>query len=294
MDLAKLAAQLLEPPVLLYFGIVIGLQLLYVGLEQLHKSRIVKRRRSQKLTDTVLMNHGWQLKQQRLLASLESLGLLVTVVIVPFIIVQCIKNDDTKKSLGLAFITLLLWLLFSGSEAAKSFFSGLVFKTLVAFKRPFQIGDRVTLKGIGGKVQDISTFYVTLTTSNDDLISIPTSSLWGEVLSSTNAGERSSMCVMNFYLAPFVTRDQRQAAENAIWDAIQASVYYEPAKPMQIYLSQLPDAIQLTAKAYVASTYNEPLLVSDVTRAFLNYIADHRIPLGSSSWDTPPSVLQEL
>ena len=89
---------------------------------------------------------------------------------------------------------------------------------------------------------------------------------------------------MNFYLAPFVTVDQRQVAEDAIWDAIQASVYFDPTKPMQIYLSQNQDAIQLTAKAYVASTYNEPLFSSDVTRAFLEFAAKRKIALASQSW----------
>ena len=70
-------------------------------------------------------------------------------------------------------------------------------------------------------------------TNNDDQISIPTHTLWSEVLTSANGGDRSSLCVMNFYLASFISASQRQAAEDAIWNAIQSSVYYEPSKPMQ-------------------------------------------------------------
>ena len=54
---------------------------------------------------------------------------------------------------------------------------------------------------------------------------------------------------------------------------------------MQIYLSQTPEAICLTAKAYVASTYNEPLFVSDVTRAFLDFVSQEQIPLAPSAWE---------
>ena len=99
------------------------------------------------------------------------------------------------------------------------------------------------------------------------------------MVSSANAGNRSSLCVMNFYLPSSVNAQQRQTAEDAVWNAIQASVYYEPCKPMQIYLKQTPDAIQITAKAYVASTYNEPLFTSDVTRAFLDVVSQENLPL---------------
>lgn len=149
---------------------------------------------------------------------------------------------------------------------------------------PLQIGDRVTLKGHSGKVIRIGTFFVTLQTLDDDLVSIPTRELWSEVLVSANAGARSSLCVMPFYLAPFVSKPQRQRAEDTIWDSMQASPYCETARPMQIYLSQTPDAICLTAKAYVTSTYDEPLFKSDVTRAFLDLASSKGIPLASSQW----------
>ena len=194
------------------------------------------------------------------------------------------ESDADKKGLAIAFLALLTWTIYSGTDILKAFLGGLAFKTIAAFTQPFQVGDRVTLKGISGKVVKFETFFVMLQTLNDDLISIPTHTLWSEVLTSANAGDRSSLCVMNFYLASFVHANQRQKAEDAIWDAIQASVYYEPSKPMQIYLTQTPDAIQLTAKAYVASTYNEPLFTSDVTRAFLDFVSQEDIALAPSSW----------
>ena len=60
---------------------------------------------------------------------------------------------------------------------------------------------------------------------------------------------------------------------------------------MQIFLVQERDAICLTAKAYVASTYNEPLFTSDVTRAFLEFADKEGIPLASLAWRAAvPSV----
>jgi hypothetical protein len=114
---------------------------------------------------------------------------------------------------------------------------------------PLQIGDRVTFKGHSGKVIRISTFFIILQTLDDDLVSVPTRELWSEVLVSANAGARSSLCVMPFYLAPFVSKPQRSHGQG-LW----------------------------------ASTYDEPLFKSDVTRAFLDLASSEGIPLASSQW----------
>ena len=53
---------------------------------------------------------------------------------------------------------------------------------------------------------------------------------------------------------------------------------------MQIYLEQGPSEIVLTARAYVASTYNEPLFKSDVYQAFLDFADRESIPLASREW----------
>jgi small-conductance mechanosensitive channel len=142
----------------------------------------------------------------------------------------------------------------------------------------------VTLKGHGGRVSAIGPFHIRLVTPDDDLVCIPTSSLWTETLISSNAGDRASLCIMPFYLAPFATREQCQKAEDAIWDAVQASTMFDFSKPLQIYIEQTENAVRLTAKAYVANTYEEPLFKSDVVRAFLTWAADNDIPLASTRW----------
>ena len=293
----EIFSHLLNPAVGLYLLIILGVQLLSNGIRLNRQQRIKRRRTREQLTGPILINYSERLSDRRRVALIESSVFLVSVIIVPFLLIHCADSipllndhDDLQEGLGLAFGILILWLLFSGTDIAKAFLGGLMFKTLAALTVPFQIGDRVTLRGISGKVIRLDTFFVQLQTPNDDLISVPTASLWSEVLSSTNGGDRSSLCVINFYLASFVTKEQRQVVEDTIWDAIQSSVYYEPSKPMQIYLSQTPDAIQLCAKAYVASTYNEPLFVSDVTRAVLDFTSQAGIALAPAGWEAPASV----
>ncbi len=191
-------------------------------------------------------------------------------------------TEEERKALTITFIVLLAWVFYNATTMVKAFLGGLAFKTLVAFKSPFQVGDRVTFKGYSGKVKELGMFFVKLQTLNDDLVSIPTTSLWSETLVSSNAGEQSSMCVLQFYLAPYSTIQKCQEIEDAIWDSVQASPYYEFRQPMQIYYSQKENAICLTAKAYVASTYNEPLFKSDVTRMVLKFASDHHVPLAAT------------
>ncbi len=291
MTPANLAEALIDKYVLIYILIIVIAQFIcwYPGF--LIKKKIRKRRKEEGLPDDIIMDHSERLEDLRCESIWSSSVLVATIFLVPFAIIFVIWLCNNNKfaeiakingeGLVIAFIGIFIWILFSGTDVAKNFLGGLGFKTLVAFKRPFQVGDRVTLKGIGGKVTGISTFFVTLKTPNDDLINIPTSGLWSDVLTSANAGARSSLCVMDFFLAPFVTQEELQSSEDTIWNAIQASPYLEVANPMQIFFTQNDKSIQLTAKAYVASTYNEALFKSEVTKVFLSYTAKNKIPLAS-------------
>ncbi len=289
MDLAQ---ALLNIYVILYLVIVIGAQAWIILRIRKQRQQIQQNRAQQGLPSDILLNHSERLSDIRNETLLQSSVLLVSIIVTPFLIMLIFggfMSGEARNGLAVIFLGLLGWMLFNGTDVAKSFLGGLAFNTLLAFKHPIQVGDRVTLKGHGGKVLEVGLFFVKLQTPNDDLISIPTRDLWSEVLVSANAGERYSLCVMEFYLAPFCTQAQRQAAEDTIWEAIQASPYFEPNQPMQIFLAQQPDAIRLTAKAYVASTYNEPLFTSDVIRAFLEFADQAHIPLASQAWRTTVS-----
>ena len=216
----------------------------------------------------------------------ESELFLALALILPFLLSIFGAEDKEKTGLATAFIAIFAWILVSGTDLAKSLVGGLAFRILNPLKPAFGLHDRVTIKGISGKVVDIGVFHVRLQTPDDDLICIPTSSLWSETLISANAGARSSLCVMAFHLMPDTDMKQRKNAENIIWDAVQASVYFDPDNPLQIYCSQTSSAIVLTAKAYVASTYREPDFKSDVTNRVLDGFSSNRIHLSGSFYNT--------
>ncbi len=277
---------LLNPFVLAYFLLIAFSQLAVILWRRRVSEQRKERRRAVGLGDDLIMSTAARLETIRRDAALDAGVLLATVIVAPFLLwwLAGFANDEAREGLGLAFVILLIWVLFTASDVGKAFIGGLAFRTLLAFSPPFQVGDRVTLKGHGGRVSSIDPFHIRLVTPDDDLVSIPTSSLWTETLVSSNAGDRASLCIMPFYLAPFATREQCEDAENAIWDAVQASTMFDFSKPIQIYVEQTENAVRLTAKAYVANTYEEPLFKSDVTRAFLTWAAGKGIPLASTRW----------
>lgn len=274
-----------NPMVLIYFILVI---LTYVGYAQWMKYRQKQKaiaRKQAGLPESTIIRHTIKLEEFRREAKEHALVAVLSPILwaLFFIIIAKVFNlgDNTKEGIGFAFLIILVWALFTGTDIAKTVLGGLAFKVVTAFNGTLQVGDRVTLKDNSGRITEIGTFYVKLQTSDDDAIAIPSSSLLGDVLTSANSGERASLCVLPFYFEPVINSDQLQTAEDLIWDSIQASTYYDPAQPMQIYYSQTPDYICLTAKAYVASTYNEPLFKSDVYKAVLTTAAQQSIALAN-------------
>lgn len=286
--MGEIIESLLNRWVFLYLIIVIIVQigLVYQRRERAEALR-QKRRRAGLQSDDVFMNQKQRLESLRADALIEAALLVGTVLVTPFFLMFiAFRTSDSNAvtGLGSAFLVLLLWVLFSNAELGKAWLGGTLFKLLVGFKAPFQVGDRVTLMGFSGKVVEIGSLLIKLQTPDDDLVSIPTYRLWSEPLVSANAGDRASLCVIHFYLAPFASTLQRQQAEDAIWEAVQSSVYFDFAKPLQIFLTQQENAIVLTVKAYVASTYNEPLFKSDITRAFLEFSDGNQLPVAASAW----------
>jgi small-conductance mechanosensitive channel len=269
---------------LYYLLIILGMQLLLASLRKSLEARREAKRRRAGLTDSVIASTGSRLGELKRQASLEALIVLVTVLVTPFILFEISDEGlEKRQGLALAFIALFVYVLFTGSTVGKAFIGGMAFRMMAAFNPPFQVGDRVTLSGQSGRVTELGIFHVRLITPGQDLVSIPTAKLWGETLISTNAGDQASLCELPFYLATGVSRRQRKAAEEQLTEIIQRSTYFDFSRPVQILVEQTGKAIRITAKAFVANTYNEFPFKSEVTDRFLDWACDNGIPLATKS-----------
>ncbi len=275
---------LIDPFVGAYVILIIAIQVLAYYYNVYQKRQISKRRRLAGLDNQILVNQTQRLEELKKEARNQTLVLLLPVVALPIVlwlISTQMSSYDPEMGLLLTFLIFTLWLLFNATDIAKALIGGIAFRTVTAFSSSFQVGDRVTLRGYSGKALEIGVFYVKLQTIGDDLVCIPTSSLWSENLVSANPGKRGLLCVIPFYLSTRIDAEQLQIAEDAIWDSMQGSTYLDPEKSIQIFLSQEKDCIKLTTKSYVASTDNEQLYKSDVTHAFLQSAKTLHIPLAT-------------
>lgn len=281
-----IVANLVNPWVLAYMLLLLLSVTFPRMLEKLAATTRESDRKDAKLFGPPIIAPGFRLETSRKIAAREFAIFSAIAFLAPFVLgfIAYVTKDQegfesVQKSLGTAFVGLFIWIAVSGTETAKAFFGGLAFRALLARNHPFQVGDRVTLDGYSGRVEDIGFFHVSLVTPDDDLVSVPTYQLWSKPLVSANAGTRTSLCVIDFYLSPEANAEQRKLAEAIIRDAVQASIYYEPAKPLQTFCNQECYAIHFQAKAYVASTYREFEFKDDVTKKALDAFDEKGIPL---------------
>lgn len=283
--MAEILEQIKNGYVLTYIALILVTQVVYVMYRTYRSENIIRQRRKAGLPPNILINQSKKLTELKKESTLQAMVLILPVVTLPFILtgISVISNTKNNPTSGLfyTFLIFLAWIAFSATDLAKAAIGGIAFRTVMIYSDTVQVGDRVTISGYSGKLLNVGIFYIILETADDDKICLPINSLWGAPLVSANAGDRSSLCVIPFYLAPSVSSSQLQAAEDAIWDAIQTSIYFEPAKPKQIFYQQHPQFIELTAKSYVASTYNEPLFRSEVSNTFLRYALKNNIPLAN-------------
>ena len=248
--------------------------------------RTQKRRMRLGLSEETLAGPAVLLARQKKRAIVESAAILLVVVLFPFVaaILPLDFFNSELSSWKIATGLMVAAFGFAASDVIKSYISGLFYFAAITFGKGIQVGDRATLLGYSGKVLRISPMFVQIDTDNDDLVTLPTSKLWSEPVVSANAGERSSLCVMEFHLAPFANSEQRSIAEGAIWEAIQASAYSDLTHSVDIFIEQQLASIIIRAKAYVASTYREFEFKSDVTRAFLDVCSNQKVPLAFDGW----------
>lgn len=280
----ELVQTVANPWVLGYLGLLVAGQWAVTARRRAEEQQRAERRKAVGLTDETLADPAARLESFRTWSLLRvkvllALGLGVPVVVLGLASAGVLADGASTEGLLLAFLTVGAFALWGSTDVAKSWLGGVAFQALVAARRPFQVGDRVVLGDHRGTVISIDAWYVRIRTLDDDLVSIPTASLWGQPLVSANAGSRASLVVIELFLSPGIDKTKRRQAEDFLWDAMQASAYVDPSRPVQLFVEQTGSAIVLRGKAYVGSTELEPTMHADVTAAFLDFAADHEIPL---------------
>lgn len=152
---------------------------------------------------------------------------------------------------------------FALQDIVKNIFGGL----LIILDRPFQIGDRINIKGNYGEVINIGLRNTIVNTLDDNTVTIPNSAIISDSISNANSGALDCMVVVNLWL-PInvdVTIIRKIVEEAAI-----TSRYLNIDKSVTIlFFDHFDDhaATKVIVKAYVLDARYEKLFEGDVTEA---------------------------
>ncbi|HDQ08526.1 MAG TPA: mechanosensitive ion channel [Methanoculleus sp.] len=147
----------------------------------------------------------------------------------------------------------------------KDIFADIIGGIVIAFERPYRIGDKISVLGTYGEVQDIGLRATRIVTPDDSLVSIPNYTIFKEATASGNAGKTEMMVVIDLFID---AESDAVAAMDILRDAAVTSkyVYISPGCPFTILLEDFPFYKRIRARAYVNDHRNEFEFHSEVTR----------------------------
>ena len=180
------------------------------------------------------------------------IAVATVVVIVPILIEPKFQNVIALiASVGLAF-----------AFAFKDYASCLVAGLVTVLENTYQPGDWIEVDGIYGEVKSIGMRAVRIVTPDDTEVSIPHLRLWSASIFNASSGNRSLLCVAEFYLHPehdaFLVR--RRLAEVA-----ETSSYRKTETPVAVIVFEKPWGTQYRLKAYVKESREQFLFITDLT-----------------------------
>ena len=174
--------------------------------------------------------------------------------------------------------------LFSGFFGAalgiglKDFFADIVGGIVIAFERPFLIGDKIKVGDKYGEVTDIGLRSTRIITPDDSVVSIPNFLIFNQSASSANSGKTEMMVVIDLFVD---NASNIKLAEKILRECLIISkfIYISSSNPYTVLIDDFPFYRRLRAKAYVNDLRYEFEFKSEVTeRAWEQFNKNGIIP----------------
>ncbi len=180
------------------------------------------------------------------------IGIGAVAVIVPMLVEPTFQNVITLvASVGVAL-----------AFALKDYGSSLVAGLATVLENTYQPGDWIEVDGSYGEVKSIGARATRIVTPDDTEVIIPHTRLWATSIFNASSGNRSLLCVTDFYLHP----DHDAAAVRArLADVAAASPYRTPDTPVTVIVLEKPWGTHYRLKAYVKESREQFLFMTDLT-----------------------------
>ena len=174
------------------------------------------------------------------------------VVIVPILVEPTVPNIlALSAGLGLA-------LAYTLKDYGSSYVAGLV----TVLENTYQPGDWIEVDGAYGEVKSIAGRAVHLVTADDTEVIIPHSRLWSASIFNASSGNRSLLCIANFYLHP---DHDASAVRERLKEVAVSSSYRAPESSVTVIVLEKPWGTHYRVKAYVKESREQFLFITDLT-----------------------------
>ncbi|RQD81394.1 MAG: mechanosensitive ion channel family protein [Methanocalculus sp. MSAO_Arc2] len=147
----------------------------------------------------------------------------------------------------------------------KDVFANIIGGVIIAFEKPFRIGDRITMGEYYGEVVDIGMLETRVVTPDDNYVTIPNYKIFTQSVASANAGLTEMMVVIDIYIDHHADIDR---AVSIFKDAVVTSrhVYISDRCFYTVLTENQLHAIRLRARAYVWDLRDEFECMSEISR----------------------------
>jgi small conductance mechanosensitive channel len=173
-------------------------------------------------------------------------------VIVPLLVEPTFRNVlALSAALGLV-------LAYTLKDYGSSFVAGIV----TALENTYQPGDWIELDGAYGEVKSIGGRALHLVTADDTEVIIPHSRLWSTSIFNASSGNRSLLCIANFYLHP---DHDASAVRGKLEEVAVSSSYRAPDSSVTVITVEKPWGTHYRVKAYVRESREQFLFITDLT-----------------------------
>jgi len=174
------------------------------------------------------------------------------VAIVPILVEPTLPNI-LALSAGLGLV-----LAYTLKDYGSSFVAGLV----TVLENTYQPGDWIEVDGTYGEVKAIGGRAIHLVTADDTEVIVPHSRLWSTSIFNSSSGNRSLLCVANFYLHP---DHDASAVREKLSEVASSSSFRKPDSPVTVIALEKPFGTHYRVKAYVRESREQFLFITDLT-----------------------------
>ena len=181
-----------------------------------------------------------------------SIGISAVAVIVPILVEPTFRNV----------VTLVAGMGLTLGFALKDYGSSLLAGLVTVFENTYQPGDWIAVDGAYGEVKSIGARAMRIVTPDDTEVIIPHTRFWSTSIFNASSGNRSLLCVADFYLHP---DHEASVARKRLTEVAENSSYRKPDSSVIVHVLEKPWGTHYRVKAYVKESREQFLFITDMT-----------------------------